>query len=83
MRLTNVHSKIKITKSSVGDKDAHQAEIITKVGPTHMCALKELQMTLQTSDVNSCNGNMKYPIGASTFHTKFCVQALPCFYWYC
>ena len=41
---------------------------------------KELQMTFQTFDVSICNGNMKYPVGTSTFRTKFCVQALPCFY---
>ena len=31
--------------------------------------IKELQMTFQTSDVSICNGNMKYPIETSTFHT--------------
>ena len=42
-----------------------------------------LQMKFQTSDVNICNGNMKYPIGTLTFHTDFCVQALSCFHCYC
>ena len=36
------------------------------VAETH---IKELQMTFQTSDVSICNGNMKYPIETSTFHT--------------
>ena len=30
---------------------------------------KELQMAFQTSDVSICNGNIKYPIETSTFHT--------------
>ena len=35
----------------------------------HYCLIKELQMTFQTSDVSICNGNIKYPIETSTFHT--------------
>ena len=31
----------------------------------------ELQMEFQTSDVNICNGNKKYPIGTSTFYKDF------------
>ena len=36
----------------------------------------ELQMEFQTSDVSICNGNKKYPIGASTFYTDFSEQVL-------
>ena len=31
--------------------------------------IKELQMIFQTSNVSICNGNMKYPIETSVFHT--------------
>ena len=34
-------------------------------------------MEFQTSDVNIRNGNKKYPIETSFFHTDFCVQAPP------
>ena len=33
-------------------------------------------MIFRTSDVSICNGNIKHPIGASTFYTKFYVQDL-------
>ena len=41
---------------------------------------KELQMTLQTADVSICNDGMIYLFGTSSFHTKVCIQAFPCFY---
>ena len=37
--------------------------------PVAQTLIKELQMTFQTSDVSICNGNIKYPIETSTFHT--------------
>ena len=38
---------------------------------------KEFQMIFLASDANICNGYMKYHIRTSTFHVRFCVQALP------
>ena len=39
----------------------------------------------ETSNTSIFNGYeyMKCPVGTSTFHTKYCVQALPCFHCYC
>ena len=37
--------------------------------PVAQTLIKELQMTFQTSNVSICNGNMKYPIETSAFHT--------------
>ena len=45
--------------------------------------VKELQMEFQTSDVIICNGNMKCPIGISTFRTDFYVQVFSCSHCYC
>ena len=33
-------------------------------------------MEFQTSDVSICDGNKKYLIESSIFHTEFCVQTL-------
>ena len=39
--------------------------------PMAQTLIKELQMEFHTSDVSTCNGNIKYPNGTSTLRSRY------------
>ena len=60
----------------------NNAQILLACG-INTSLITELQIWFQTSDVSTCNGSNKYPIGTSIFYTDFYVQALSCFHCCC